>query len=263
MLRRKQSGKLFKGSSFLLVIPAVALSLNVGYSFPLTVRNGLYMPPVHDTAKSTSPDSLAVNPRAATIRLNKHVTGFVKTYLQKEEYFLQKIKSKSGPCFRTIENVFLKYNLPLQLKYLAVVESGLQPKAQSPAGARGLWQLMPSTAQELGLKVAGKTDERLYTYRSTVAAARYLQNLYAEFDDWLLVLAAYNGGPATVTAAMKKAGSKNFWALQRFLPAESRGHVKRFIGIHYFFEGEGSIVTQTRAEAKAWQEKMGAGLAAR
>ena len=115
---------------------------------------------------------------------------------------------------------------------------------------------MPVTAKELGLRVSGKTDERLHTYRSTVAAAKYLRRLYAEFGDWLLVLAAYNGGPGTVYKAIKKAGSKNYWVLQRFLPAESRGHVKRFIGVHYFFEGAGSVTTQTKAETKAWQERI-------
>jgi membrane-bound lytic murein transglycosylase D len=115
---------------------------------------------------------------------------------------------------------------------------------------------MPVTAKELGLKIAGKTDERTHTYRSTVAAAKYLRYLYGEFGDWLLVLAAYNSGPGTVYKAIKKAGSKNFWSLQSLLPAESRGHVKRFISIHYFFEGEGSVATQTKAEAKAWQEKL-------
>lgn len=201
---------------------------------------------------------------AATISLNKHVSGFVKTYVKREEEFLVKMKGKSGRFFESMEAVFLQYNLPPQLKYLAVVESGLDPKAHSAAGARGLWQLMPVTAQELGLKVAGKTDERLYTHRSTVAAAKYLKELHAVFGDWLLALAAYNSGPGPVLNAIKKAGSKNFWALQRYLPAESRGHVKRFIGVHFFFEGQGSVATQTKAEAKAWQERFcGSELAAR
>lgn len=180
---------------------------------------------------------------------------FVRTYVKKEGQYLQRIKDRSRSWFKVIETVFAQYKLPVQLKYLAIVESGLQTKAQSPAGARGLWQLMPGTAQELGLKINGATDERVHTYRSTVAAAKYLQNLHAEFGDWLLVLAAYNSGPGAVYAAQKKAGSKNFWALERFLPAESSGHVKRFIGTHYFFEGAGSVTTQTKAEAKVWQDR--------
>lgn len=247
------------GHSFWLLVPAAAFSLNVGYAETLspTPQDNLYTKTWHDTTKNLSPDSFAA--KTPAIGLNKHVNAFVKAYLKKEEEFLQKMKGKSRGYFRTIETVFAQYNLPVQLRYLAVVESGMDPKASSAAGARGLWQLMPVTAQELGLKVGDRTDERLHTYRSTVAAAKYLRNLYAAFGDWLLVLAAYNSGPGVVYAAIKKAGSKNYWALQRYLPAESRGHVKRFIGVHYFFEGEGSIATQTAAEAKAWQEKICAG----
>jgi membrane-bound lytic murein transglycosylase D len=242
----------------LLLIPAAALSFIVCYSFSGTPARWYHVPVVsaHDSSGKTAPDSLAANPAAATIGLNKHVAGFVKKYLVREEEYLVKMKVRSGRFFESMEAVFLQNNLPLELKYLAVVESGLDPKAHSAAGARGLWQLMPVTAQELGLKVAGKTDERLYTHRSTVAAARYLKSLYALFGDWLLVLAAYNSGPGPVLTAIKKSGSKNFWALQRFLPAESRGHVKRFIGVHYFFEGQGSVTTQTKAEAKAWQNRL-------
>jgi membrane-bound lytic murein transglycosylase D len=257
MLCRNLVKKIFFGHSFLLLVPVAAFNANVCYSSLPTPQT--ILPSWHDTTKAASPDSLALRPPATRITLNKHVAGFVKAYVKKEEEFLQKMKGKSKPWFRAIDNVFAQYNLPLQLRYLAVVESGLQQNALSGAGARGLWQLMPATAQELGLRISGKTDERLHTYRSTAAAAKYLRSLYAQLGDWLLVLAAYNSGPGPVFKAMKRSGSKNFWALQRFLPAESRGHVKRFIGVHYFFEGEGSVTTQTKAEAKAWEESLCAG----
>jgi membrane-bound lytic murein transglycosylase D len=86
-------------------------------------------------------------------------------------------------------------------------------------------------------------------YKSTKAAAKYLNDLYKEFGDWLLVIAAYNSGPGPVYTAIKKSGSHNFWRLQQYLPLETRLHVKRFIGTHYYFEGEGSITTLTKAEA--------------
>lgn len=254
MLCKKIVRRRFVRHSLLLIFPAALFSLRIGFAEPL-VRSSLYMSSGHDTTTAVPPDSLLIKPVVPSIAINRHVRSFVKTYVKKEDEYLQKIKGKSEPWFKTIETVFSKYNLPTQLKYLAIVESGLQPKIQSRAGAKGLWQLMPVTAQELGLKINSKTDERLHTYRSTVAAAKYLQNLYADFGDWLLVLAAYNSGPGAVYTAIKKSGSKNYWALERFLPAESRGHVKRFIGIHYFFEGCGSVATQTKAEAKAWQEK--------
>lgn len=253
MLCKKLARKLRIGYAYLLLIPAAAFSLNVGLAQPLP--SSLLTPLAHDTMITVNTDSLTVKP--LTISLNRHVTSFVEDYIKREEEFLQKMKGKSRSYFSTIETVFAKYDLPPQLKYLAIVESSLEQKIKSTAGARGLWQLMPQTARELGLKISGKTDERIYTYRSTVAAAKYLRALYTHFGDWLLVLAAYNSGPGTVYAAMKKAGSKNYWVIQRFLPSESRGHVKRFIGIHFFFEGEGSITTQTAAEAKVWQERCG------
>ena len=232
----------------------------VGYASPITSEPGkrIYKLSLNNSMRSISPEAFTEKVAVAKIALNKHASSFAKAYLEKEAEFLEKMKSKSKLYFQTFEKIFDQHDLPVQLKYLAIVESELQTKALSKVGARGLWQLMPVTAKELGLKISSKTDERIHTYRSTAAAAKYLRSLYAEFGDWLLVLAAYNGGPGTVYKAIKKAGTKNFWALQRFLPAESRGHVKRFIGIHYFFEGEGSITTQTKAEAKAWEEKLAA-----
>ena len=118
----------------------------------------------------------------------------------------------------------------------------------SHVGARGPWQLMPATAQVLGLKTNHQNDERTNYYKSTIAAAKYLRDLYAQFNDWFLVLAAYNGGPRPVYNAIQKSGSRNFWVLQNYLPAESRDHVKKFIATHYYFEGRGSETTLTRAE---------------
>jgi membrane-bound lytic murein transglycosylase D len=117
---------------------------------------------------------------------------------------------------------------------------------------------MPATAHLLGLKITRKYDERTNYYKSTIAAARYLKDLYAEFDDWLLVLAAYNGGSRPVYTAIRKSGSKNFWTLQDYLPAESREHVKKFIATHYYFEGKGSETTLTRAESIKYRRAVNA-----
>jgi membrane-bound lytic murein transglycosylase D len=188
------------------------------------------------------------------VSLNKNATKFVKSYLVKEEESLRKVKNRSKAYFKMMDTIFAKYGLPLELKYLAVIESDLNSTALSKVGARGMWQLMPGTARELGLKVSKKYDERTHVYKSTVAAALYLRDLYAQFGDWLLVLAAYNGGPGVVMKAINTSGSKNFWALQNYLPMESRGHVKRFIGTHYYFEGKGSITTMTKSEANAYNK---------
>jgi peptidoglycan lytic transglycosylase D len=193
---------------------------------------------------------------APKIRLSPNVAKFVKDYNKKNDDVLQCIKDRNASHFALMDSIFIKYRLPVELKYLAVVESELDYKAHSRVGAVGPWQFMPSTARDLSLIVRGKYDERKSFSKSTVAAAKYLRDLYGQFGDWLLVIAAYNSGPGKVMYAMKMSGSRNFWALQRFLPAETRGHVKRFIATHYFFEGDGGVTTLTKKETLAYKNTL-------
>jgi membrane-bound lytic murein transglycosylase D len=190
------------------------------------------------------------------IGLNTHAAKFVNDYPKKNTEGLEKIRQRGQRYFPMIDSIFTRYRLPIELKYLAAVESELNAKAISRVGAVGPWQFMAPTARELSLRVKGKYDERTNYYKSTVAAAKYLRDLYSQFGDWLLVIAAYNSGPGKVQWAMRMAGSSNFWRLQRFLPAETRGHVKRFIAIHYFFEEYGSITTLTKAEVAAYKKQV-------
>lgn len=193
---------------------------------------------------------------APKVKMNKHEVLFAKNYIRKSSEDLVNIKQRSRLPFKIMDSVFSRYGLPVELKYLAVIESELKPSALSAVGARGPWQLMPETAHQLGLKVTRHYDERTNFYKSTRAAALYLKDLYAQFDDWLLVLAAYNGGPGPVLSAIRKSGSRNFWVLQNYLPAETRLHVKRFIATHYYFEGQGSITTLTKAEKIAYTKSI-------
>jgi membrane-bound lytic murein transglycosylase D len=159
--------------------------------------------------------------------------------------YLTKMKGWGQPYFNLIESILTQYGLPRELKYIAVIESNLSTGATSRVGAGGPWQFMPYTARDYGLVVNGYYDERRDYYKSTHAAARYLLSLYKDMHDWLLVMAAYNGGPGRVYNAIKKSGSRNFWDLQYYLPAESRTYVKRFIATHYIMEGAGGITTVT------------------
>jgi len=214
------------------------------------------------SVKVTSPEIKTAMEKALIIsnkpqiRLNKHGVLFVKKYIKNSSECLGSVKRRSTIPFNIIDSVFSRYGLPIELKYLAVIESELKPSALSQVGARGPWQLMPGTAKVLGLKITRQCDERTNYYKSTIAAAKYLKDLYAEFNDWLLVLAAYNGGPKPVYTAMRESGSKNFWALQDYLPAESRDHVKKFIATHYYFEGRGSETTLTRSENAAYKKMV-------
>jgi peptidoglycan lytic transglycosylase D len=193
---------------------------------------------------------------APVISMNKHAVSFVSKYIASNKEDLDLIRQKSAAYFKITDDVFNSYGLPQELKYLAVIESELNTKALSHVGARGAWQLMPETARILSLKITRKYDERTHFYKSTVAAAKYLRDLHAQFNDWLLVIASYNSGPGKVLDAIKKSGSRNFWKMQNYLPAETRGHVKRFIATHYYFEGKGSITTLTREEAITYRKKM-------
>ncbi len=204
-------------------------SASTDYGVGITNNHTLY----HDTINSQAP--ILTLPGIDFISTTLE---FAKKYIKRNMWDLEKVKKISPSKFSIFSPVFSKYNVPPELKYLAVIESNLDADTCSRVGARGIWQLMPVTASELGLKITDSVDERLLVYKSSVAAAKYLRDLYAEFGDWLLVVAAYNSGPAKVTRAINLSGSRSFWELQNFLPAETRGHVKRFVSTLYFFEGQ-------------------------
>ena len=135
------------------------------------------------------------------------------------------------------EEVLDKENLPLEIKYLAVVESSLKPRAKSRVGATGLWQFMFSTGKQYGLEVSSYVDERCDPLRSTNAAAHYLAALYKTFGDWDLALAAYNSGPGNVTKAIRRSGGyQNYWNIRPFLPKETAGYLPAFLATIYLFE---------------------------
>ena len=184
------------------------------------------------------------------VQLNPRAITFVDDYMQKHKKGLENLKGWGRPYFDMIDAVLNYHNLPRELKYLAVIESYLKTYAVSWAGAVGPWQFMPGTGRKFGLKINEYIDERTDYYKSTHAAAKYLSELYNIYNDWLLVIAAYNGGPGNVDAAIRKSKSKNFWDLQHYLPAESRNHVKKFIATHYIMEGDGGITTLTKDETE-------------
>lgn len=186
----------------------------------------------NDTVISSEPVSTP-----SDFDLNPTALLFAKEYVKKNSWGLEEIKKRSRSRFKIINSVFSRYEIPHELKYMAIVESNLDADTVcNSTGATGIWQLMPVTAIELGLKVTDDNDERLHIHKSSAAAAKYLKQLYAEFGNWLLVIAAYNSGPAKVTRAINLSGHHDFWKLQDLLPAETRNHVKRFISVLYFFE---------------------------
>lgn len=259
MLKMKMAkkGLLANGLLLLIAIVSVAATRQFGFNYQRTAGDSTVQQLTFDTILlKLNGGSEAVLLNAPAVCLNKQADQYVNDYITRNTETLQEIEEKSAPYFKITDAVFSKYGLPEELKYLAVVESELNTKALSHVGARGAWQLMPETGRILSLKITAKYDERTHFYKSTVAAAKYLRDLHRMFGDWLLVIASYNSGPGKVFEAIKKSGSRNFWKLQNYLPAETRGHVKRFIATHYYFEGKGSIATLTKEEAVSYRKTM-------
>jgi membrane-bound lytic murein transglycosylase D len=165
---------------------------------------------------------------------NSHVQAYIDVYTVKRRDHLAKIIGRSELYFPLFEAYLDKYGLPLELKYLAIVESALDPKAKSTSAAMGLWQFLYHTSQMFDLQVTSFEDERCDPVKSTEAACKYLQYLYRNFNDWHLALAAYNVGVGEVKKAIEKSGGKTrFWDLLPYLPEQARGYVPAFIAANY------------------------------
>jgi len=190
----------------------------------------------------------AVSNKSYQSQINPRAISFVEEYIKKQGKSLEKMKVWGKPYFDLYDQILINYGIPKEMKYLSVIESHLGAGGISWAGAVGPWQLMPGVAKEYGLQVGGYWDQRTDYFKSTHVAARIMKKLYAEFDDWLLVVAAYNCGNGCVRSAIRRAKSKDFWQLQYFLPEETRNHVKKFIATHLIFEGAGGFTTMTAAE---------------
>ena len=165
---------------------------------------------------------------------NAQVRGFIRLYAVEKRSMTSKILGLSKIYFPLFEEKLDANNVPLEMKYLAIVESALNPTAVSPAGAKGLWQFMYGTGKMYGLQSSSFIDERYDPYKSSVSASRYLRDLYNIYGDWFLALAAYNSGPGNVNKAIRRAGGvKDYWAIWDYLPAETRGYVPAFIAVNY------------------------------
>ena len=175
-----------------------------------------------------TPFHLAYNPA-----LEKVINGYLK---YRKKYF-PALMAKSKYYFPMFEKYLDQFDIPLEMKYLAIVESALRPDARSYVGATGLWQFMYGTGRQFDLKISSYVDERQDPVKSTVAACKYLSQLYKIFGDWDLALAAYNSGPGNVSKAIKRSGGyKNYWNIRPFLPTETAGYVPAFYATMYIFE---------------------------
>ena len=176
---------------------------------------------------------------------NDKVQSFIDSYIGRNKVLISRMQGVKELYFPMFEQQLDKHNLPLEFKYLAIVESALNPKAKSNSGATGLWQFMYLTGKQYGLNVTSYVDERQDPLKATVAACVYFEKLYDTFGDWNLVLAAYNGGPGYLQRKINSVGSNNFWDLYPHLRRETRNYVPTFIAVNYAmnYAGEHGIVT--------------------
>ena len=165
---------------------------------------------------------------------NEVVQKFIDRYSGRLRHSISYMLGASNFYIPIFEEALEVYQLPLELKYLPVIESALNPKAVSRVGATGLWQFMIGTGKQYGLQVNSHVDERRDPVKSSYAAARYLRDLYKVFGDWNLVIAAYNCGPENINKAIHRAkGEKDYWRIYPYLPKETRGYVPAFIAANY------------------------------
>ena len=171
------------------------------------------------------------------IAYNPSLESVIKNYLKNRSKTLQRLMGLSHMYFPMFEEALDNYDIPLEIKYLAIVESALNPRARSRVGATGLWQFMFTTGKIYDLNVSSYVDERRDPIKATEAAAKYLARLYKIFGDWDLALAAYNSGPGNVNKAIRRSGGyENYWNIRPFLPRETAGYVPAFLATMYIFE---------------------------
>jgi len=165
---------------------------------------------------------------------NDQVRSYIDLYAYKKRGYTSRVLGLSELYFPLFEEALDKEGLPLEFKYLAIVESALNPVAVSRVGATGLWQFMYNTGKMYNLTINSYIDERRDPIKSTYAACKYFKDMYAIYGDWLLVIASYNCGPGNVNKAIRRAGGKkDFWEISKYLPAETRGYVPAFIAVTY------------------------------
>jgi membrane-bound lytic murein transglycosylase D len=164
---------------------------------------------------------------------NRAVETQIKIYANTYRNHVSRMLGKANYYFPLFESKLDEYDLPLEFKYLAIVESALKPHARSRSAATGLWQFMYTTGKIYDLKVTSYIDERSDPLQSTIAACEYFTFLYKMFNDWELVLAAYNGGPGYVSRAMRKSGAKDYWSVRPYLRRETQNYVPKFIAVNY------------------------------
>ena len=226
------------------VLAAIDSMMATGYFESLGFNDNVSELNTFGYAKDSVPvfDSLTYHNRFEAINekspfslvYNSYTKGYVNLYAKRRKKVTGRMLGLAPIYFPIFEENLDKYDLPLELKYLPIIESALNPKAKSRVGATGLWQFMYRTGKMFGLEATSYYDERSDIYKSTDAACRYLKSLHKMYNNWNMALAAYNCGPGNVNKAIRRSGGKTtYWEIRNFLPRETRGYVPAFIAVNY------------------------------
>ncbi len=257
------SANFFRHSAGIAVFMLFTISI-------MSFRDGKTFENVKKALKSTSDSSsnnstkafanLLTDPLAdntalfkTVFKINPAIESFVKEYTRKETEEYTDMKVWGKPYFDIMDEILAKNGLPVQLKYICVIESNLKANTVSHSGATGPWQLMADEGRMFGLVMKKGHDERKDYVKSTEVAAGLFKQLYSQYGDWLMVIAAYNCGTGAMRRAIAKAGTKNYWKVQNFLSAQARNQVKKYIATHYIFEGCGGWTTVSKEETAECQ----------
>ena len=220
-------GELAKSASLSLEMASEIAELDYDKTYPTALPTDTLKARLEKLNQKT-PFNIAYNPSLENV---------IKSFLFRKRELMEKMLTVSQFYFPLFEQQLDNYDIPLEMKYLAIVESALNPRARSRVGATGLWQFMYGTGKQYNLDVSSYVDERSDPIQSTEAACQFLSKLYEIYDDWDLALAAYNSGPGNVNKAIRRSGGyKNYWNIRRFLPRETAGYVPAFLATMYLFE---------------------------
>ena len=248
-----------RSSTFFFVLlvsfPAMAFATNAfpGDSVELFESSYSY-DYVPDASYELIEDRLSCIDSEMSLTFNERVQSFVDYFAVRNRDYTRKVISRKNLYFPIFEKYLKQYDIPDELKYLSIVESGLRPEARSRVGAEGLWQFMPSTGRMYGLNQSWYVDERRDPEKATEAACKYLKQLYNMFDDWELALAAYNTGPGNVRKAIRRSGyKKSFWDIYNYLPRETRSYVPQFVAVLYTLEYAPEHNLFADSPAHAWE----------
>jgi len=218
------------------ILVCVFVSFSPSLAHTSKASNKAYNPPVPKFSKELVKNRLDNIASIIDLRYTHEVGRRIKEYTVNYRIAGEQILGKVDLYFPLFEQEISLRNLPDQLKFVAVVESHLDPRIESKSGAAGLWQFMPSTARKQGLVIDEYIDERKDPYKSTVAALEFLQELYETFGDWTLAIAAYNCGPGGVKKAMRRSGGDTYWEIRNYLPKETQKYVPRIIAAIYLMQ---------------------------